>query len=415
MAVRDTITVRFPLLGLELSTASGGILNYHLDSDYMTSTDGWSLDVFSTDGVQYGSLFELQPVEILINDTPQVIGRVDVTEIGSADGSVMHIEGRDYLADLVECHVDPSLKIAKDMTLSAALLLACGPVGIDKIVDDADVNMRSIHAGVPINGPAGRAFKEIEVGNIKAEPGQGMFDWCNRLVARQGATIQPGIDRRQLVLSAPNYRQDPSMRVVRRPFNPAAHNTNVIHARARSDYSSFPTFVLAVGKVPAGSVTLPAAIASELDDDDSVDVDAGKVDPEDLTKFSARFPDGFSRTDLIHSGRIKPGEPAKPGASLYRMHHIRDDDSRSVAELARVRLRHAAERLKDTLSYEVELVGHSDPKTGAVYAVDTVIDVDDTICNVRERLWVAARTFEYSESSGPTTRLRCIRLGSFVI
>src|SRR5690606_29060129 len=141
--------------------------------------------------------------------------------------------------------------------------------------------------------------------------------------------------------------------------------------RYRGDYSSFPTYVLATGRQQsADDESVTETVASELI--------AGTVSPEDLAQFSARFPPGFDGAALIYSGRIKPTEGPKQGPSLYRLHYLRDEESRTATELARARLRHAAERLKDTLSYEVELRGHADPKTGAVYAVDTVVDVDDT-------------------------------------
>jgi hypothetical protein len=417
-----TITARFPLLGLELSTESGGILGYELDSDYTTSTDGWSLDIISADGIQYRAAFELQPIEILVNGHLQVTGRVDITEYGGQNGSALRLEGRDHMADLVECHVDPSLVIKKDMALGDALLLAFGPAGISGIVDDADVTMRNVRSGTSINAPTGKPFKDLKVGDLKPQPGQGMYDWGLRLAARHGATLQPGFNRHQVVLAAPNYDQDPSWGVVRRAGNPGARGNNVLRATARANYGSFPTYVLAVGKqrttkdveVTVVSASSKLATKKTVKKSSSMDVQAGFVDPDDLTQFAANFPPGFSDEELIHSGRIKPADGFKSSDALYRFHYIRDDQTKDGEEVGRIRLRHVAERMQQTLSYDITLRGHADPTTDALYAVDTVIDVDDEICNVRERLWVSSRTF-VDQGKGPTTRLRCRRLGTFVI
>lgn len=67
----------------------------------------------------------------------------------------------------------------------------------------------------------------------------------------------------------------------------------------------------------------------------------------------------------------------------------------------------------DTLAYRVTLRGHTDPETGAIWTVDTMVNVQDEICGVNEPLWIAKRTLRFSPTEGSTTQLECWRPGSF--
>jgi hypothetical protein len=117
------------------------------------------------------------------------------------------------------------------------------------------------------------------------------------------------------------------------------------------------------------------------------------------------------------SSRWEPGKGATEVASgaLYRLLVYRDEEARTETMIESAMKRAIAERLKDTLEYRVTLKGHADATTGAIYSVDTMIDVNDSVCDVHEQLWIASRTLRYSGSDGPTTELVCWRPESFVI
>jgi prophage tail gpP-like protein len=68
-----------------------------------------------------------------------------------------------------------------------------------------------------------------------------------------------------------------------------------------------------------------------------------------------------------------------------------------------------SDRAKDTLVYTCTMPGHRDRQTGAVYAIDTLVDVNDDIREVHEPLWVIGRKFRYSASEGAVTDLTMIR------
>lgn len=101
------------------------------------------------------------------------------------------------------------------------------------------------------------------------------------------------------------------------------------------------------------------------------------------------------------------------GSLLYRLLVFRDDDARNGEQIEKAAKRTIAERMKDTLQYRLTLKGHVDPGSGAVYALDTMIRVDDEFADLHEVLWVADRTLRYSEGEGPMTDLVCWRPESF--
>jgi prophage tail gpP-like protein len=59
--------------------------------------------------------------------------------------------------------------------------------------------------------------------------------------------------------------------------------------------------------------------------------------------------------------------------------------------------------------------GHTDPDTGGIYSVNTMLHVTDEIRGVDEPMWVASRKLMFSPEAGATTELKLWRPGSFQI
>jgi hypothetical protein len=106
---------RFPGLNISLKDGAGGeVIDWSLDTDFLTATDAWSITL--VDDRPLPRWYELQQVEIYIEGKRHLIGRCDRTERG-AEGSIIKIEGRDYLADMTECNIDPSLTFRAGISL----------------------------------------------------------------------------------------------------------------------------------------------------------------------------------------------------------------------------------------------------------------------------------------------------------
>ena len=388
------LTVRFETTGKELTA----ITDWEINSSYITSTDGFSFTAFDSDPEALANL-EMQPVELLVNGCSQVLGRIDTSEVGG-NGTAWTFHGRDYIADLLECNVDPLVKIKDGDSIAAAFTEAFGPVGIDTVISDDDIAMRNVRTGIAVKvGKGGRGYAKRLLNEYKPRKGEGAYEFGSRLVARFGATLQPGNDRSTLVIGSPRYDQEPVSKIFRSRDPKISQQNNVQTSQAIRDFSSFPTFAMFAGWAAKNDTA-----------------GSNSTQEYDINKVVAEFSDELTRilADSTVSGRRKPGASDAIGlGQLYRLLYFRDDEARTQEQLRYSALRAVSERLKNTLQYNCTLKGHVDLVSGAVWSIDTMVQVEDEICRVSEPLWVAERTLKYSSSEGATTDLVCYRPSSF--
>ena len=392
------LTVQFP--GLARDTQN--VLEWRIDSAYLTSTDGFQFTLYEEDRTLLRGL-ELQPVELLVAGAFQLIGRIDRTRVGH-DGHAVECSGRDYIADLVECNVDPTMKLKLGDKLDTAILMAASPVGIDVVISDDDITMGTVRSGKKVrrSGGGGRGKSRLgkAVQDFKPQPGEGIYEFLNKIVARAGGTIQPGTARNELLIEEPLYDADPLYRLARTDDVANGVHNNIVDAVADRDFSRFPTYVLINGTQARGG-----------------DRGANASFDYDVWGIAAGFRSELGRIlqDGSVSDRWKPGKVAdqvKDG-SLYRLFVHRDEPARDAEQVEMAARRALAERLKDTLEYTVMLKGHTDPDSGAVWSVNTIVQVDDDIADIHEPLWIAERTLSYAPREGARTQLRCWRPESF--
>lgn len=390
------LLVRFPNLGRETSL----ITDWSIQSNYMVSTDGFEFTIYD-ENIENTRRLELQPVELFVNGQSQAIGRVDHTRRGDKGLSITCM-GRDFIGDLIESNVDPLLRIKSGDDVLSALVNICGPNGINTVFDD-DGAMRNLRTGRKVRARHRKPSKrKRKLNDFKPMPGEGQYEFLNKIVAREGATVQPGPNRNTLVIASPNYDQDPLYSIVRTRDQLLGVHNNIISGVADRDFSKFPTYVIVQGQY-APKPGQKGERATQV---------------FDLWAISAAFNTelGTILQDVTVSSRWLPGKPAATevvNGALYRLLVFRDDDARNGEQIEKAAKRTIAERMKDTLQYRLTLKGHVDPGSGAVYALDTMIRVDDELADLHEVLWVADRTLRYSEGEGPMTDLVCWRPESF--
>lgn len=458
-----TLKIRFTDLGRETTN----VKSYSLDSAYMTSTDAFSFTLYEEHSFLIRGL-ELQPVELYVDGNLQAVGRVEVTTVGGTDGLAIQCQGRDYICDMVECNVDPAVSVNDKMKLEQVIKLAAKSVGIENVTYDA-ARWRNQRAGGQIQTPVPQwSFKDAPLKDYKVNPGEGIYEFLARMCVRFGATIQPTLQRDTVLLSAPDYVQEPAYSITRSVLNPGSTKNNVLNATATRDYTKFPTVVLVTGKAAGGpeQTRKEAAVTSaykglmqrrspslfwkpwyppynlpepgeensfqvqpfkdmkkslaaqekflrelkEAEDKIQEEILATAVDSDIQQTILALLPPGVAAWTI----RIPPKSARRP-LGLYRLLYLRDTLAKDTKQLANTAARIAAERMKDSLQYEVTIRGHKDPETGRTYTPDTIIDVHDDICGIGERLWVEHVAFSYSPGSGPITTLTCWRPGSFGI
>lgn len=382
------------------SSAPRGVVAWSIDSDYFVATDGWTVTFLDREPARLQGL-ELEPVEFLLGGTQQMLGRVDSTR-NSGDGR-LEVSGRDYLADISECNIDPTFAVKKNEALGFTISGAAAPCGIRAVVSDSDAAMRNVRTGASVGAPSKKTFSDLRLSDFKPSPGQSIYDFLNRICARHGCTMQPGSQRNTIVLSAPHYDQ-PAAYSISRSRNTAASASNVVvRATATRDYSSFPTYTHFVGKSvgTSGSATNVA----------------GKVPIADyLAATDTRTEMQAIVNERAIAGRVLPKDGQETNGQLYRLLYHRDEAAKNKEQLERAAWRAIGERMKETLVYEVTMKGHRDPASGRFWAVDTICQVDDEMAGVHEPLWILSRRFSYDGSAdGERTSLRMIRPYSIVL
>jgi hypothetical protein len=428
----STLAVQLENQGRELTR----VKSWEIDADYLVSTDGFRFDCYADDLALVRGL-EMQPVNLLVGGASQLIGRIDMSTMGT-DGLAVSYEGRDYIADMVECAIDPTVTLKERATLESAVTSVAGTVGISKTVSDIDFALRNVRTGKQKGVQGGKDFRALTLADVKPDYGTGQYEFLNRLCARHGCTIQPANARDTVSLTAPNYSQSANYRIVRRIGQ--GRKNNVISAQAVRNYGTFPTFLLFnASKTRTGETTVPvtAPIGIGFRSQPIADAigEAGATTSplhglfyvtragfDGTKKYStAEAAAGFSPSaaDVIlgacHIGRRKPTEGPHDPRRLYRLMAYRDSESRNQAQIERAAVRAMGEQLKETLSYTVTVQGHIDPESGAVWSIDTIVDVLDEVCDISEPLWIHRRTLRFDETSGATTELHCWRPGAFLL
>jgi prophage tail gpP-like protein len=352
---------------------------YSIDSQYLTSTDQFSITLFDTDKVRLSGLL-LETVELSIYGEPVMAGRIERLERG-ADGRQVVAIGRDHISELVESSIDPEVKVDAKAKFERVIKDVCAPYGISAVV----------HQGQG----------DKEVGDRKPEPGQGVYDFLNQIAARLDCTIQPGLERNTLILDAPDYTTPPVSELYRSSDPTRQRRNSIISATSREDASRLPSVGLISGKVAAEGK--PAGSASTEYDT------AGAVSGVAPTL-------GAALDGRMVTGRVRPSAGRRDGLELYRLLYIKDDKARTEEQVTAAITRAVSDRLRESLEYQLVLFGHRWPgDLQQLVRVGDIVTVRDDVCDVEEPLWCSGRRFTYQRGGGSTTSATLWRLGSFLV
>lgn len=371
------------------------IVNYRIESAFMTSADNFSIDVYDTDPRRLRYL-ATEPVKLWLYETCQLIGRVDSVQRGH-NGRMVTLRGRDYVGDILECNVDPTLAFKEGMTLEKAILLATSPCGITKVVGNDSLLHRNILTGKSVKTKAApKDFSKLVLRDANPKKGEGIYECVNKLAARHGCMVKTYDSRNTLSLRAPLYAQAASYDLVRRYDESLAQHNFIVSATSGEDYSRMPTRAMFTAKhATSGKGSDPLLVEFPASDYlNSMGASGTEVAPKCVFE------------------RILPGKPASGIGRLYRLLAFQDEDAKNQDQLGKSALRAFSERLKDTLEYSFTVKGHRHWNTGAIWSIDTLVDVKDEACDLEENLWIAKRSHYYQAGQGAFTDGTALRIGS---
>lgn len=405
----DGLTVTLEASG-KVYKSGQGIEEYRINSSWLTPTDGWSFTVYDNENpAALRTIFRpWQPIKLEINGQQQILGRIDRIESAGESGAALTVSGRDYLADAVDGTVDPAIQIKKEMDLGAAMLEIFRPFGIVTILGEYNLT-RNILTGVSaLRGKPRKNFKAAHPDEFKPEENQGVFQFAEKIVARHGFSIQPADNRGTIGVFEPHDLQDPQYELSR-PGNIIANPP----PRATRDYTDVPTVTIARGR--AGDPNTDVKGTRH----EFATFGTDTLNP--ITKIpeirQVIFPDNGVGS-LIREQRfdLKKPDPTLYAFSppVYKPLFYQDKDSKTQEQLEYGLKKMVAERLKKTLDYTCAVRGHADPKSGALWAINTVAHVVDEIEQINERLWLYERDF-YNEGKGPMTSMKFMRPDSYYL
>lgn len=403
----EEIVLEFPKAGIVLDT----FIEYDFESDLLTPSDGFSFTVASdrlTDEVRTA----LRPgteVQLKLRGIVLATGYVDSLEVGATtgNGAEWRLRGRDKLGLAVDCHADPTETLKPKMSLVAALKKLLGPFGWnsdDSFAADglADREVRQNVQGKRVvvskaKKPRKRkALSKFELHQLKPYFGEGLFDFAKRIAEHQGLWIWPSADGKQLIVSRPDFDQA----AVQKIFRSADGNiTNVLDGVVRIDSGDQPTLLMAFGFSGGGD-----AERSRI----QVIVANSAVYTDDTTFLDLKKKYPGARVVITHSFPLPLYTPKN------RVLFLHNNDAQTIQQLEYFARKKLAELQRHSFGarYTVEGHGQMVPEGFAVWAIDTVVDVDDRVGYVNEPMYVLGRGFHKSRRGGTTTTLDLIRLNT---
>jgi prophage tail gpP-like protein len=277
----------------------------------------------------------------------------------------VQVQGRDVLKILCDANIHPDfrLKGKKIYEVVESTIFSLYPSMGRKIITDNDSN-REILTGVKGFKKGKKARKtQTELDYCKAKPNEGAFEFLARNLRRFGLWMWSDAEG-NIIVSSPDYDQGPCASIVHRE---GLQRVKVLHASLVESALQAPTCVMVRGK--GGSKVFDKATC-----------------------------EGFVN------------DPTR--SPFYVPRYVLHEQATTDAECQDFAEQEMSEALKDARVYECTLRGHTDEDTGAVYAVDTIVHVDDDILDVHEDMWVRERTFKRSASGGTTTDLKLVPKGS---
>lgn len=388
-------------------------IEYSFNSNFLTPTDGWSFTI-APENISDDLKEALKPgaaVTLTVNDHLQSTGYIDSVDISASKnaGVEWRIEGRDKMGQIVDACADPTKPFKDGQTLLQAMVTLFAPFGFsseqDFINDQAasrDVKkgaLRNKSKRSDAKGFGRRAIKEYQLHQVKPYMREGVFTFAARIAQRFGLWIWLTPDGKQVVLSKPDFDQDISYALRRNK----AGTTNVIDGSVKFDITDQPTVIVASGWSQSGEFSGGAidAIYSNtivvIPDEESNSLPA---DVQTYARAGARVLSGHPfHTDLRFN------------VPKHKVLYLSDPESQTLEQLENYVRREMAllQRKAVTVNYTVEGHGQDTPDGFIPWTVDTIVRVEDEIADLREDMYVLARTFHKSRSGGTTTHLELIR------
>lgn len=417
---QQQIRLSLPDAGVDLTRWT----SYSFSSDVMTPADGWSVEIGD------GNLAEAQrqailigsEVQLFVDDYPLATGFVDAVEI-SADrgrGVVYNIHGRDRLGAAVDAIADPRVQFKDGTTLAEFLKAVFAPYGWSEddhfIIDNAanrDAKTGGLR-GTPTSHAkkkVGKPLRDFTLHQLKPHNREGLFRFAARVAERHGFLIRCTADGEQLVIAGPDFYQDPRYQIRRSNDGGPGRfgGTNVLSGSVRYDGTDQPSIIVADGFSGGGEFGRGKTKSYCINPYFGLDEQGFPID--EVSKVLSQYPE--AEPILFVTQPFHERVPNMP----FRPMFVHDEESQTQEQLNWFVKRTMSELIRKSLVCHYTVEGHGQTVDGAFtpWDVDTVVDVQDDVGGVHERMYIIGRTFEKSRSGGTHTKLDLVRLFSIAV
>jgi len=390
---------------------------YEFARDMLTPSDSFSFDLGDErlPDSHRRALKLGERVRPYIDNVCLAEGYIDSVEIGAdrGGGLTYAINGRDRLGQALDAVVDPTFQLKENATLIDLLRRMYEPFGWvndEHFVFDNTAN-RVATAG-DRNGKLSKAKKTFgaekkdhRLHQTKPYNHESVFHFTSRVAQRFGLWIWPSVDGEKLIISKPDFDQEPAFTLRR----DRAGNGNILDGTVRYDMTEQPAVIIADGFSGGGEFGKSRIRAYAVNPILGLTDEGEHTD--DVKALLKRFPDAVENTLPAASFAFRATNIP------FRPMFLHDDESKTPEQLNAFVKRELSLILRKALTCHYTVEGHGMNVDGAfsAWTPDTLVAVRDDAAELHETMYVLG--VHYSKrrmSPGTTTRLDLVRLNSIV-
>jgi prophage tail gpP-like protein len=397
----SSLSIRMPSVfvsGMPLTFRN--FLSYELHDHFLKDSDGWSFTLARDDmsSIDVTALTPRAAVEVAIDDVVISRGYIDEITVRSDahGGSIVTVEGRDWLSPAVDSHVDPNTRFTSSMTLDQMLTAVFAPFGMTVLAIDniANRNAKTGRVYGEKVSKSGKPLKSYVLHELKPYQQEGAFQFAARVSQRFGLWLWPAADGKTLICGKPEFDQDARYQLLHKA--PTGAQNNVIESHVSQSGRDQPTCILSCGFGGGGDFprsTLRSGVINPLVDGD-------------ISPIIDKYPQVKFLTPSLATSAVEPiTEPNNRPLYIY------DPESHSQDQLDAFTLRELSLLMRKSLTAHYTIEGHK--LNGQNVVTDTIVSVDDDVSNLHLPLWVIGVSYsKRGGAQGTTTTLECIRPGT---
>lgn len=430
----DTVTMRLPALGLEIKTWD----RYSIREDYLTPAAAFDFTFSTNDPTTYNAvLVDGAQIEIAVNDRIQLTGTIEkVRRQSNRDGGLRYqLSGRDFYGPVVSGSANPKIKITSGQTVADFLSAILAPYGITTVYVGDEENFSVVTGFARGKGKAQTKTYQAKVAKSRAatadgksaavvyetktitevvsrdrpdlktlpldqrqvKVGDGAHQTIEKILSRIGLHVRASADGSGVIVDSPRFGGEPTHRV----FHRLDGESNVLDGSIQIDGESQPACVVmfgATGGADIAKTRLKVCAVNEL-----VAVKPSGALSRGVRDILAQYP---GITVLPLRSQLVPTEERLISRRVPVPMFMKDDESKSIAQLTAFARRTLSAKQRDYLKASYVVRGHT--VDGAPWAINSIVDVDDDYRGFHGRLWCAGRTFTKSREEGTRTSLDLI-------